>query len=140
MTINGKTRLLGVMGHPVSHSLSPSLHNGWLSRLNINACYVPLPVAPYDFQAALKILPLIGFQGVNVTAPHKEQAFCLADCLDSSAQAAGAVNTMVLRNGKWHGFNTDGYGFWEGLKTFSPLPLIKEKPVLVIGAGGAGGV
>ena len=78
MTITGTTRLAGVMGWPVAHSRSPALHGFWLAEHGIDGAYVPLPVRPEDFAAAVRLLPRMGFVGANVTVPHKEAAFRLA--------------------------------------------------------------
>ena len=71
MTLSGKARLAGVMGHPVAHSLSPRLHGYWLEYYGIDGAYLPLPVAPENLERALRALPIMGFSGCNLTIPHK---------------------------------------------------------------------
>ncbi|MCW5773872.1 MAG: shikimate dehydrogenase, partial [Rhodospirillaceae bacterium] len=79
MSIDGKTRLAGVLGWPVAHSRSPRLHNFWLAAYGINGAYLPLPVAPAHFGDAVRSLVHLGFAGANVTVPHKEAAFAVCD-------------------------------------------------------------
>ena len=103
-------RLAGVIGWPVSHSLSPRLHSYWLKEYGIDGAYVALPVRPEDFSRCAAAMPLMGFAGANVTVPHKEAAFALAEIKDEDAEATGAVNTLVFGK-KIEGFNTDVHGF-----------------------------
>ena len=137
MTITGKATLAGVMGWPVSHSRSPLLHNFWLARYGIDGAYVPLAVRPDDLATALRALPALGFAGVNLTVPHKEAAVALMDRLDASATRIGAVNTVVVANGRLEGRNTDGYGFIENLRAGAKGWRGTGGPAVVIGAGGA---
>jgi shikimate dehydrogenase len=132
--ITGRARLAGVIGWPVSHSRSPVLHNFWLARYGIDGAYVPLPVAPVDFAAAVRGLRAAGFAGANVTIPHKEAAFALCDTLEESARRVGAVNTLVFSDSGVHGSNTDGYGFLANLAAHGVTP---GGPALLLGAGGA---
>ncbi|GAN68099.1 shikimate dehydrogenase [Acetobacter orleanensis] len=135
--ITGKARLAGVLGWPVSHSRSPALHNYWLRRYGIDGAYVPLPVRPDQFEAAVRGLQAAGFRGANVTIPHKEAACALADELDPSAQRAGAVNTLVFEaDGRIRGLSTDGSGFVASLEA-SGLRLPASGRALLLGAGGA---
>lgn len=135
--ITGKARLAGVLGWPVSHSRSPALHNYWLRRYGIDGAYVPLPVRPEQFEAAVRGLQAAGFRGANVTIPHKEAACALADCLDPSAQRAGAVNTLVFEeDGRIRGLSTDGGGFVASLEA-DGLPVPASGKALLLGAGGA---
>jgi shikimate dehydrogenase len=136
MTIlTGKARLAGITGWPVSHSRSPRLHGFWLERYGIDGAYLPLPIAPDAFPAAIRGLMLAGFAGVNVTIPHKVAAFALCDSVDTSARLAGAVNTMVFENGRITGSNTDGWGFLENLRAHAVDPA--AGPALILGAGGS---
>lgn len=132
--LSGKARLAGITGWPVSHSRSPRLHGFWLDRHGIDGAYVPLPIAPNDFPAAIKGLMLAGFAGLNVTIPHKIAAFAICDTVDESAKRAGAVNTLVFDNGKITGRNTDGIGFLENLRAHAVDPA--AGPALILGAGG----
>ncbi|MFQ5535598.1 MAG: shikimate dehydrogenase [Sphingomonadales bacterium] len=138
MIPTGSARLAGVVGWPVSHSRSPRLHGYWLDRYRIDGLYMPLAVAPRDFETALRALPVLGFKGVNVTVPHKEQACHLVDRIDPWARRVGAVNTITIAaDGALTGSNTDGYGFLENLKTSRPDWRAGDGPAVVIGAGGA---
>ena len=132
--LTGKSRLAGITGWPVSHSRSPRLHGFWLERHGIDGAYVPLPIAPGDFPAAIRGLMLAGFAGVNVTIPHKLAAFAICDTVDASAERAGAVNLLVFENGRITGRNTDGLGFLGNLRAHGVNPA--AGPALVLGAGG----
>src|SRR5258708_4134608 len=135
--IRGTTRLAGVMGWPVKHSRSPRLHNYWLAKHGIDGAYVPLPVKPEDFPAALRALPALGFAGANLTVPHKEAALAVVDRLDPMVRRIGALNLgVVAADGSLEGRNTDVYGFSEHLRQIAP-GWRKDQPVLVLGAGGA---
>ncbi|GAN70207.1 shikimate dehydrogenase (NADP(+)) [Acetobacter syzygii] len=135
--ITGKARLAGVLGWPVGHSRSPALHNYWLRRYGVDGAYVPLPATPENFVAAVMGLKAAGFRGANVTIPHKEAAYRLADELDHSARRAGAVNTLVFRDdGKILGLSTDGDGFLASLEACGMLPQPQSRAIL-LGAGGA---
>ena len=96
MTMTGRAKLAGVMGWPVSHSLSPVLHGHWLDSLGIDGAYVPLPVAPENFAEALRALAKMGFRGVNVTVPHKEAALAAVDAADALACAICHAHSAPL--------------------------------------------
>lgn len=136
MTISGQAKLAGIAGWPVAHSLSPTLHGYWIAEHKLDAAYVPLPIKPEDFAAALAVLPKLGFRGLNVTLPHKEAAFELTTDHDASAHATGAVNTIVFDGGKAIGRNTDVLGFSAALRERAPESLV-GKTAVVLGAGGA---
>ncbi len=134
--IGGRTRLAGVIGWPVGHSRSPLLHNEWLRRAGIDGAYLPLPVAPGQLDTALRGLRAAGFAGVNVTLPHKEEAFRLADLRTPAAARCGAANTLAfLPDGRLQADSTDGQGFLDSLRDEGIEPA--AGPVLVLGAGGA---
>lgn len=138
--ITGRAKLAGVIGHPVTHSLSPVLHNYWLARHGIDGAYVPLSVAPDAFVTAVKGLQVSGFRGANVTIPHKEAAFAIADEVDPMARIAGSVNTLVFReDGVIHGSSTDGFGYVANLESdgIDVAALASRGPALLLGAGGA---
>ena len=133
-----KPRLAGVMGWPVDHSLSPALHRFWLRENQLNGFYVPLAVRPENLKKAVLTLPMLGFAGVNLTVPHKEAGVAIVSQVDGVARRVGAVNTlMVLDDGTIEGRNTDGYGFIESLGARADLNILKNRPVAVLGAGGA---
>lgn len=135
--LSGKARVAGVLGWPVDHSRSPRLHGHWLQRYGIDGAYVPLPVAPDAFAPALRALASLGFAGCNVTVPHKEAALAACDSVSETARAIGAVNTVVIREGRLLGDNSDAFGFIENLRQEAPdwRPVIG--PAVVLGAGGA---
>ncbi len=138
--ITGQARLAGVLGYPVSHSLSPVLHNYWLERLGIDGAYVPLPVSPEQFSIAVHGLQAAGFRGANVTIPHKEAAFAIADDVDPMAHIAGSVNTLVFgEDGRIRGSSTDGFGFIASLEAegIDLARLRQNGAALLLGAGGA---
>jgi shikimate dehydrogenase len=136
MTIlTGKARLAGITGWPVAHSRSPRLHGFWLERHGIDGAYVPLPIEPGHFAAAIRGLMWAGFAGVNCTIPHKVAAFEVCDNVEESARRAGAVNTLVFRDGRIIGSNTDGWGFLANLRAHGVDPA--SGPALILGAGGS---
>jgi shikimate dehydrogenase len=138
MIISGEARIAGVVGWPVGHSKSPRLHNFWLERYAIDGAYVPLAVAPDDFEAALRGLKALGFAGVNVTVPHKQAALAAADEVDEAARRIGAVNVLEIGpGGALMGSNSDGYGFLENLRAGADGFDAASGPAVVIGAGGA---
>ena len=136
--LSGRTRLAGVMGWPVAHSLSPRLHGHWLRRYEIDGAYVPLPVLPERLEQALGALPALGFAGINLTIPHKEAAVPLVDRLSAAAERIGAVNTIVIEpDGTLSGDNADGFGFIASLSESRVGRHAAAGPAVVLGAGGA---
>ncbi len=135
--ITGNAMVAGVVGYPIKHSLSPMLHNGWIKELGIDAAYIPLLIAPDDFKDAISGLKKSGFRGLNITLPHKETAYQICDELDESALATNAVNTIVFKDSKTYGYNTDCYGFTQGLLRNSEAFNAANKKAIVLGAGGA---
>ncbi len=133
--LSGTSRLAGVSGWPVAHSRSPRLHGFWLRKYGIDGAYVPLAIRPEDFPVAIRGLVAAGFQGSNVTQPHKLAAFEICDTVEPSARRAGAVNTLIFRDGRITGRNTDGWGFVAHLRASGVDP--KAGPALILGAGGA---
>jgi len=125
-----------VTGWPINHSKSPMLHGFWLKQHGIEGTYEAHGVEPENFEQFLKDLPTSGFQGGNVTIPHKEVAFEKVAQLDDAAKAIGAVNTLWLENGKLFGGNTDAYGFSANMDQFTP-EWKKGKKAIILGAGGA---
>jgi len=136
--ISGSARLAGVAGWPISQSRSPRLHNFWLRACGIDGAYLPLAIAPENFEMAVRALPKLGFAGCNVTMPHKEAALRAVDRVDPAAWRIGAVNTIVVANdGSLDGSNTDAYGFLQALYEGAPGLDIAKGPAVLIGAGGA---
>ena len=109
--------LAGVIGYPIAHSKSPRLHRHWLARHGIQGHYIPMSVAPEDLQDTLRLLPKLGFRGINVTIPHKERVLALSDSATEAALKIGAANTLSFEpNGRVRADNTDAYGFLENIK------------------------
>ena len=134
-------KLAGIMGWPVGHSRSPSIHNYWIKQHELNGAYVYLPVNPAnpdDLKAALKGLSVMGFAGCNLTLPHKVMALPMVDRLDATAKRMGAINTIVVEaDGSLSGYNNDGYGYIQSLIDAKPDWRADAGPVMVMGAGGA---
>lgn len=137
MTISGRAKLAGVIGDPVAHSLSPRLHAHWLGAYGIDGAYVPLAVPREAFARVLSGLRIAGFRGLNVTVPHKEAAFALAERLDPAARITGAVNLLVFRDDHIEGRNTDVVGLAESLVEVLGREGLRGKSVALTGAGGA---
>ncbi len=133
----GSIKLAGVIGWPVCHSLSPRLHGWWLQRYGVYGAYIPLAVQPVHFSEVTRILGKAGFQGTNVTAPHKESALAVVDEVTPLAQRIGAVNTILYtENGRLLGSNTDSFGFTENLRDRIPDWHASNGPAVILGAGG----
>jgi shikimate dehydrogenase len=128
----------GVIGNPISHSLSPKLHGHWLRRYGIDGSYDALQVTEDALERTLRSLPAQGYVGVNVTLPHKVAVLQIADQLTDRATLIGAANTLTFKDdGRIFADNTDGYGFLENLRQGAPGWDAKSGPALVFGAGGA---
>lgn len=125
-----------VCGHPIAHSRSPLIHGFWLRQHNITGSYSAIDIAPADFSVFLQSIKAGDFTGGNITIPHKEMAFELADSRDETADLIGAVNTLWMEDAKLKATNTDAYGFAANLDERSP-GWDSNKSALVIGAGGA---
>ncbi len=129
--------LAGVIGDPIAHSKSPALHGHWLKRYGIRGYYVPLHVSHDKLPRILKDLPDMGFQGVNVTIPHKEQALALANGVTDRAALIGAANTLTFTSNGIQADNTDGLGFIANIRQCVPEWRAADGPAMVLGAGGA---
>lgn len=128
----------GVIGNPISHSLSPKLHGHWLRRYGIEGSYDALQVTEDALERTLRSLPAQGYVGVNVTLPHKVAVLQIADQLTDRATLIGAANTLTFKDdGRIFADNTDGYGFLENLRQGAPGWDAKSGPAVVFGAGGA---
>jgi len=136
MTLTGKGKIAGVIGWPIAHSVSPTLHGFWLAEEKVDGALVPLAVAREDFARVVRALQLAGFRGVNVTLPHKEAAFALADQSDAAAKAAGAANLLIFHPDRQiEARNTDSVGLCESIR--ETLGDLKTRTVVLLGAGGA---
>ncbi len=130
--IDATTKLYGIIGHPVAHSLSPAMHNAAFETLRINAVYLAFDVT--DIDSAVKGIRALGIKGLSVTIPHKVTVMELLDEIDPIAMQIGAVNTIVNRQGRLYGANTD----WTGaVKALEEQTKLAKKKVLVVGAGGS---
>ena len=135
LTLNGLTRVFGIIGHPVEHSLSPPMQNAALRELGLNSVYVPFPVQPEQVEGAIAGLWSLGIQGFNVTIPHKQAVIPYLTTVTDVGRAVGAVNTVWRTEAGWAGTNTDVTGF------VSPLKVgdrdWAECRVVILGNGGA---
>jgi len=133
-TITAETKVCVLLGDPVGHSLSPLIHNAAFRELGINAVYLALPVKEKDFEGAIQGMRAFHFQGASITIPHKVRAVEHMDSLDPVAREIGSINTIVNRNGKLKGFNSDGMGALKALRDHQVN--LDGKSVLVLGSGG----
>ncbi|MCF6195651.1 MAG: shikimate dehydrogenase [Emcibacter sp.] len=134
---NTPTIKAGVVGWPISHSLSPRLHGYWLKKYHIDGTYDPYAVKPEDLGSFIKTLTEKNITGLNLTVPHKEIILPFLDHVDDIARKIGAVNTVTCHDGRLSGTNTDGYGFLTNLKEMAPNWLATDGPAMILGAGGA---
>ena len=127
----------GIIGWPVTHSLSPVLHSYWLKEYGVDGEMLRLPAEPEKFVAEIERVRGLGFAGVNVTVPHKEAAFELAQTRDRAAEICGAVNLLVFEKDGIAGRNTDHVGLHQSLKENLGEDGLSGKTVVLLGAGGA---
>jgi shikimate dehydrogenase len=123
-----------VIGWPIKHSRSPLIHNYWLKKYGIDGAYTAEQVAVSELEVFFRDLPK-NFAGCNITIPHKEEALNFVHDVAPLAKNVGAINTVVVKDGKLHGFNTDVYGFTKNLESSGKWQ--KKKPAYIVGAGGA---
>ena len=135
MDITGKTRVCGVIGDPIEHSLSPIMHNAAFNSLNLDYAFLAFKVKPAEVGNAIAGMRALGIHGLNVTMPHKKAVINYLDEVDETTKFVGAVNTIHNKNGKLLGFNTDGVGALKALKE-NGVDL-HGKRVLLLGSGGA---
>ena len=134
----GARAMAGIVGWPVDHSRSPLIHGYWLEALGINGVYERYPVSPDEnFEAAIRALAAKAVLGVNVTIPHKEAAFQIADHTSDAAQRLGAANVLIFSGGEIFADNTDGYGFIANLDAHLSRDRWVGQTACVVGAGGA---
>ncbi|MBM4448066.1 MAG: shikimate dehydrogenase [Chloroflexi bacterium] len=134
-SITGKTRVCGIIGDPIEHTMSPAMHNAAFKALGLDYAYLAFRVRKEALKNAIAGLKALGIAGLNVTIPHKVDIMPLLDKLDPLAEKMGAVNTVVNEDGILTGYNTDAPGFLQALKSSGIEP--KDKKIVVIGAGGA---
>ena len=130
-----QTKLYGIFGYPIGHSLSPLMHNTAFAHHGIEAVYLPFAVHPSHIRRAVKSIVALQMGGVNVTIPHKEAVLAWMDELAPAARLIGAVNTIHLQDGRLHGHNTDGIGFLNALNEAGSA--VTGQTVMLLGAGGA---
>lgn len=139
ITIDGSTKIAGVVGRPLAHSLSPAMHNAVYERLGLNWVYLPFEFSDeIGLRRFMALAPSLRCVGFNVTMPFKQAALELCDEVAMAANMAGAVNTVHVVDGRLVGYNTDGRGLLETLENeagFAPA----GKRVVILGAGGAAG-
>jgi shikimate dehydrogenase len=134
--VHGTTRIIGIIGYPVRHSLSPVMQNSALQACGLDYVYVPFEVVPEELGNAVSGLKALGVSGFNVTIPHKTEVMPFLDELDQSAESAGAVNTVKNDAGRLIGYNTDGDGLVRSL--MAELEFIPQgASIALVGAGGA---
>jgi shikimate dehydrogenase len=139
LRIDARTRLAGLIGWPLEHTLSPAMHNAAYERMGLNWIYLPLPVRDgQDLMRVVNALRALPFVGFNVTMPYKRIMLNVCDEVATAAQLAGAVNTVHVSDGRLIGYNTDGRGLVESIKEESGLELQGRRAV-IIGTGGAAG-
>ena len=132
--ITGKTKITGVIGHPIEHSMSPPMHNNAYKQLNMDYDYVAFHVQPENIENLINSSKTLDIKGLNVTIPHKTTIIPYLDEIDETAEKIGAVNTIQFKNGIAKGYNTDGIG---AIKSIQEHTTLKDKNILIIGAGGA---
>ena len=133
--ISGKTRICGLIGDPVEHTMSPAMHNAAFNKLGLDYAYVAFRVKAAELDKAIEGIRALNMRGLNVTIPHKVAVMKLLDKLDLMAEKIGAVNTIVNDDGVLTGYNTDATGFLQPLLEKSTE--LKGKEVAILGAGGA---
>jgi shikimate dehydrogenase len=127
-----------IFGDPVAHSASPRMQNAALRENHHPFQYVRIHVTPPELEGALGDLAAANFLGINITIPHKQKALSFVDEVSREARLMGAINTLAVREGKLHGFNTDGPGFAAAIREEFGISLRKLRVLILGGAGGAG--
>jgi shikimate dehydrogenase len=135
LKITGKTKITALLGYPVEHTLSPAMHNSAFDALGLDYRYVAFSVRPEMLKEAVEGIRALDLAGVNVTVPHKENVIAFLDEVDKEAAFIGAVNTVVNRDGRLVGYNTDGRGFMRSLSEEGIT--VDGGKVLIVGTGGA---
>jgi shikimate dehydrogenase len=133
--LSGKTKVLGIIGDPIEHSLSPLMHNAAFAQMGADYCYLPFRVRKEELGKAIEGMRALNIRGLNVTIPHKVAVIPFLDKLDPLAEKIGAVNTIVNDDGKLTGYNTDANGFLQSLIEGGIEPASKN--IVLLGAGGA---
>jgi shikimate dehydrogenase len=132
--IDGSTGVCAIIGDPIAHTLSPIIHNAAFRSLKLNLVYVPFHVRISELGESIEGLRSLGAVGINVTRPHKSRVLPFLDQIETTARKIGAVNTIVGKNARLHGYNTDGTG---AIAALSQLGSLSGRKALILGAGGA---
>lgn len=135
MAITAETKVCCIIGDPVSHSLSPTMHNAAFQELGLDYVYLAFQVTSSQLREVMDGVRGLGIRGMNVTVPHKERCVRFLDKVDATAKEVGAVNTILNDSGKLFGYNTDGMGAYSALREAGVDPA--DKKIVMIGAGGA---
>jgi len=135
MDISGKTRVCGVIGDPIEHTLSPTIQNAAFNHLKLDFVFLAFPVKAAELENAIHGMKSLSIHGLNVTMPHKSAVINYLDKADSATQFLGSANTILNRDGRLSGFNTDGIGALYALRENGVE--LADKKVLLLGAGGA---
>lgn len=135
MEVTAKYELIGLMAYPIRHSLSPTMQNCALEKMGLPICYMAFEVDNASFPDTIKGLRALKMRGTGVSMPNKQLAIEYVDELDPAAELAGAINTIVNKDGRLIGYNTDGTGHLHGIKETGFDP--KGKTMVLVGAGGA---
>jgi shikimate dehydrogenase len=135
MRITGTTRVVGVLGYPVRHSLSPDMHNAAFDMLDMDWCYLPFEVAPDALAAAVRGLAALGVVGANLTIPHKRAVVAHLDEVRGDAEITRSVNTVHFHQDRTIGYSTDGDGFLAAVGTLGIDP--RGLHAVLLGAGGS---
>jgi shikimate dehydrogenase len=135
MTISGKTRVCGVIGDPIEHTLSPTIHNAAFNHLKLDFVFLAFNVKAAELENAIRGMHGLGIHGLNVTMPHKGTVIAYLNDVDPTVKFLGSANTILNKDGKLHGFSTDGAGALKALRENGVE--LSDKRVLLLGAGGA---
>jgi shikimate dehydrogenase len=135
MPIDATYQVCALLGFPAHHSMGPAIHNAAFAALGLPLVYVAHDVAPAALQAAVAGARALGYRGLSVTMPHKVAALALVDEVDPMAEAIGCINTIVNRDGRLYGYNSDGQGALDALARAGVV--LANRRVLVLGSGGA---
>ncbi len=134
--IDARTKLVGLLGYPLGHSLSPIMQNTAFKRMGLNFLYIPLETEGKDLSYVIDGIKRMNFSGFNITIPYKIRMMEYMDELDDLARAIGAINTVVISKGRMKGYNTDGYGFVRSFEEGTGLS-VRGRRIFLIGSGGA---
>ena len=137
MQIDGHTRLAAVVARPIKHSISPFIHNAAFDKTGVNGVYVAWDIPEEELAATVANIKRYDMFGINISMPYKQAIMQYVDQLTDSADLIGAVNTVINKDGKLIGHNTDGIGFFRSLATYADFD-VKDKTMTILGAGGAG--